>query len=121
MEEINNEIFNEIQDYLPKEWDSVVYYALYTSDSYSMKYFVKKDNEYIDCFDLFTDDELLDLFKRLNTIIQNFKEDLKESNKWTSMVLTVNSDGKFKTDYNYLKLDDISVKYEQSLKDKYLK
>ena len=121
MEEISNEIFNEIQNYLPNNWDNVVYWALYTSDSYSMKYFIKKDDKYIDCFELFTDGDLLSLFKKLNIIIQKYKENLKESDKWTSMVLTVDSDGNFKTNYDYSNLDDISVKYEQRLKEIYLK
>ena len=121
MKEINEEIFNEIQDYLPEKWDKVIYWALYTNDSYSMKYFVKQDDKYIDCFDLYEDEELIDLFIKLDEIIQNYKAKLKEFDRWTSMVLEVNSDGSFKTNYDYADLNDMIIEYEEKLKKEYLK
>lgn len=121
MKEINDVIFNEIQDYLPEKWDKVIYWALYTNDSYSMKYFIKQDDKYTDCFDLYKDEELIELFIKLDEIIQNYKANLKESNKWTAMVLEVNSDGSFKTNYDYADLKDIIVEYEEKLKNEYLK
>ena len=46
-------IFNTLQEVLPDNWHKVVFYAQYSENSYSMKYFVDTgDGQYTDCFNL---------------------------------------------------------------------
>ena len=118
--EISDELFDIIQDYLPQEWDKVVYWALYTSNSYTMKFFVKKNDKYTDCFDIITEEELYELFKKLNNLIKENRGKTK-NDKWTAMILTVNSDGKFKTKYEYNDIDDNFIEYEANIKKEFLK
>ena len=119
MENVNVILFDLIQDYLPEDWEKVVYWALYTDNSYTMKYFVKVNDKYIDCFDLYSEDILFKLFKNLNNIIQECKNKNSKEN-WTSLILSVDTNGKFKTDYGYENISDNSIEVENNIKSKYL-
>lgn len=117
------DIFDLLIDVLPENWEKLVFMAGYTEGSYSMKYYVQiGESDYIDCFKLGNIDnlQLLQLFIKLNNIISPERSSLQESEKWNVLSMTVDSDGKMKTDFDYTDISNDVITYEDEWKKKYL-
>lgn len=123
---MNNDIYNEIatnvEALLPKGWQNLVLYSQITKSSYEFFFYVKVNNNYIQCFDLeglngITRKQLREAFKQLNTII---KPDYEEKH-WYVMTYNLDSSGKFKVDYEYTDFSEKSVEYKELWKVKYIK
>lgn len=116
-------IFDVLQDGLPDTWEKVVFYAAYAQGSYSMKYFVKSENEYKDCFSLeeISENQIINLFVNMDEIISSYRNTLKNSDKWSVLTMSVNSNGEFKTDFDYSDLSEKLISFEEDWKKTYLK
>ena len=116
-------IFDLLAEVLPENWSKLVFMAGYTVGSYSMKYYVKTESDnYLDCFELGNIDNLqiLQLFIKLDSVISPERSSLKESEKWNVLSMTVDSDGKMKTDFDYTDISNDVITYEEAWKKKYL-
>ena len=117
------DIFDLLVDVLPENWKKLVFMAEYTEGSYSMKYYVQiGESDYLDCFKLgnIDDLQLLQLFIKLNNIISPERSSLQESEKWNVLSMTVDSDGKMKTDFDYTDISNDVITYEDEWMKKYL-
>lgn len=116
-------IFNLIAEVLPENWSKLVFMAGYTEGSYSMKYYVKIGaTDYLDCFELGNIDNLqiLQLFIKLDSVISSERSLLQDSEKWNVLSMTVDSEGKMKTDFDYTDISNDVITYEEEWKKKYL-
>lgn len=41
MDNVYQEVFEILEELLPKKWEKVIFYAEYSMDSYSMKYYIQ--------------------------------------------------------------------------------
>lgn len=116
-------IFDLLAEVLPENWCKLVFMAGYTEGSYSMKYYVKTGfDNYLDCFELGNIDNLqiLQLFIKLDSVISPERSSLQDSEKWNVLSMTVDSDGKMKTDFDYTDISNDVITYEEEWKKKYL-
>lgn len=116
-------IFDLIAEVLPENWSKLVFMAGYTEGSYSMKYYVKIGaTDYLDCFELGNIDNLqiLQLFIKLDSVISSERSLLQDSEKWNVLSMTVDSEGKMKTDFDYTDISNDVITYEEEWKKKYL-
>lgn len=116
-------IFDLIAEVLPENWSKLVFVAGYTEGSYSMKYYVKMGaTDYLDCFELGNIDNLqiLQLFIKLDSVISSERSLLQDSEKWNVLSMTVDSEGKMKTDFDYTDISNDVIAYEEEWKKKYL-
>ena len=122
-EKVFQEVWDKIQDYLPADWQRMVFFAGYTEDSYSMKFYSKPDNgSYIDCFRLpgAVKAKLIKLFMDVNKILAEERKKLDDKNKWTVFTMMVDSDGNMKADFDYSDHSEDMISYEREWKKKYL-
>ncbi len=120
-EKLFQDLFDKLQDGLPKEWNKVVVYIAYTQGSYSMKYYVDAGNgEYIDCFKLLGKTELVKMFMSIDGMIKPVRSSLAEKDRWNVLTLTIENSGKIKADYDYASIDENRIAYEEQWKEKYL-
>jgi len=114
------EIYDEIDKYLPQKWDKIVAYLEYMEGAYSISFFVKQDKEYVKCYDIpgINEDDLMKSFKTIDKVVNKERETLKES--WTNMTMVVKPDGDMHTDFDYTDLTEGSYKYKKEWKAKYL-
>lgn len=111
-------IFDILQKGLPDVWDKVILYAVYDDNSYSIKYYVSSEKgRYIDCFSLgiMTKAQLIKQFMEIDKIISSDRKTLSEKEKWTCLTMTIESNGKFYTKFDYSLIED-SIEYEQKWK-----
>lgn len=116
-------IYEKLQEVVPVKWHKIVFYAGYSKGSYNMKYYVDRGNgQYIDCFHLdgISDMQLMKLFVSIDKEIAAFREKLEESKKWNVMTMIVESNGTFKTDFDYDEISDNSISYEKDWVKRYL-
>lgn len=125
---MNNEmfqnIFNKLQEFLPEKWSKVVLYIGYTAGSYTMKYYTADSKGvYTDCFSQkgVNKADLIKLFMELDKICKKERMDLVDKNRWTVLSMVVDSDGNMKTDFDYADISENAITYEQGWKEKYLK
>lgn len=88
-----------------------------------MKYYVKIGaTDYLDCFELGNIDNLqiLQLFIKLDSVISSERSLLQDSEKWNVLSMTVDSEGKMKTDFDYTDISNDVITYEEEWKKKYL-
>lgn len=113
-------IFDELQNILPADWDRVAFYAEYTEGSYSMKYYVKKDGKYTDCFELANTPKgnIIKTFMSIDKIIGPIRSGMKD--KWNVMTLVVDKEGTFKVDFDYSDVEGQTISYHESWEKKYL-
>lgn len=96
-------IYNRIVEYIPNNWELIVFYAEYIQYSYTMEFYYKMHNKWVKCFDIAgcTEDDFISLFENLNLLISEEREHLNDANQWISMTLVIDSHGKVKADYSY--------------------
>lgn len=94
-----NDIANEIVPYLPDNWERIVLHGYFTDTGYLYYFYVKVDNEYINCLEMekygISEKEIYAIQKSLYNICKAQKVDFH------SFDLEVESNGKFKMHYNY--------------------
>lgn len=117
-EQMFAQVADVLQDQLPADWEKVVFFAAYLTDSYEMKFFVKTPGKpYIDCFSLPGGDdmELLDAFVRIDTILAPYRE---KEGRWNIMTLSLTRDGDFQAQFDYQEVDDdfIDLLHEREAK-----
>ena len=111
-------IYEKLNVYLPEEWEKIVYYAYYpTDDSYDMKFYVNVDQKYKSCFDFINHYKIADLFSDIDDLIYPIRETMND--KWTIMTITVEKNGKFKTDYVYDRINE--TEFFKKWESQYLK
>lgn len=113
-------IYDVLQTVLPSEWDSVVFYAEYTEGSYSMKYYVKKNNKYIDCFEIkdIGKGDIIKAFMSIDKIITPVRNAMKK--KWNVVTLVISDKGDFKADFDYKDVEGKTISYHDDWEKKYL-
>lgn len=101
-QELFENIFLKLQDYLPSNWVKIDFFASKTSGSYGIKYFVyNKDGKWVDCFNLVDIKEIKNLFYLIGNDISTVWEQLPKQNKWYSFNLVIDNQGNLKVDYDY--------------------
>lgn len=119
-EELSQKIFDSLQDVLPDKWNKLVFYAAYYEGSYSMKYYIDNGTgKYQDCFSLLPQKAVIKKFMELDRIITPERKKLSGKNKWTSLTMTVEGDGRFRTKFDYSVIGD-PIEHEQKWKRKTL-
>lgn len=116
-------IVNILQTVFPKEWDRIVFYAEYTTGSYSMKYYFKSESdEYKDCYSIkeFNKAQFVKVYKEINKILSKERDNLSDENKWFAFTLILNADGKFKSEFDYNSHEEKVLQFQEDWKKKYL-
>lgn len=122
-EQLFQDIFDKIQDDLPAEWNKVVFFAGYSDESYSMKFYSKDiGGGFIDCFSLpgITKAKLIKTFMDIDKILSKERNRLEGENKWTIFTMIVDAEGNVKTYFEYGDHSDDMISYEREWKKKYL-
>lgn len=127
-QEMDQHIFDVLQEYLPKEWQEVVFFAgYYKEDSGYFKYWIKTENgDYIDCFTLIPEpqpgekDALQEQFIKVHKEIQFVRNKLQTSQKWICMEMRVSNQGGLTKNYDYADGvdDDGLMQYVEDYKNK---
>lgn len=117
-------IFDKLQESIPVTWNEIVFYVGYSKDSYSMKYYVNNGNgQYIDCFSIEDNSpkQLMKLFVSINNEIDIVRNRLDDSERWNVLTMIIDSNGDFRTDFEYTDIGENSISYERKWKNRYLK
>ena len=117
------DVFDKLQDYLPNDWKKVLLFAAYTTGSYSMKYYVDcGDGSYKDCFHIpgISKAQLVKLFIGLDKILSVERKTLEENQKWSVLTMRVDDMGAMETEFDYVDLSENMIAYEQEWKAKYI-
>ena len=115
-------VFDLIQDYLPDGWKKTVLFVGYTKGSYSMKFYAKTNSKYIDCFSFagVSKTDLIKLFMKIDKVLKAERDKLTGKDKWTVFTMLVDSTGTMKTFFDYDDHSDDMIEYEEKWKKKYL-
>lgn len=116
-------IFGVLESVLPEHWKKLVLFAGYTQGSYTMKYYVKDDNDlYTDCFsqNVIGNAQLIKVFMNIDKIIKVERDKLDDKSKWSVMTMIVDADGNMKTEFDYSDISEDSIGYEQNWRKKYI-
>ena len=93
--------FNKLQDFLPDDWKKVDFHAYYTDSCFGFKYYIMMDNgEWIDCFNLYGK-KLTELFLSIDEDITNVRNQLPKKHKWHIMNMIVDNKGHIDVSYDY--------------------
>ena len=123
-ENMFQKVFDLISDYLPSEWSRMVFFAVYTEGSYSMKFFFKLYNsDFVDCFSIpgVPKAKLIKLFMDIDTVLSVNRTELGKDNVWTVLSMIVDDTGFMKTYFEYDDHSEDLVAYEKKWTEKYLK
>lgn len=116
-------IFDKIEGFLPVDWNKLIFYAEYGENSYSMEFYVRKENgEYTKCFSLpgIKKTDLLRVFQEINLLIKQNRDATAAEKRWSNMTMTVDCSGAFKVEYDYTDLLQEAYEYKNMWKEKYL-
>lgn len=117
-------IASTLENTLPSDWSTVVFYAELSEGAFSMEYFVKQagGKSFIKCYDLpgIEKAQLMKDFMTLNKVISAERSSLKADKRWGSMTLILQSNGKFRVEYDYSDMTDKPYARKQAWKKRYL-
>lgn len=115
-------VFDLIQDYLPDGWENTVLFAGYTKGSYTMKFYAKLNDEYIDCFSFEGTSKatLIKLFMKIDKVLKAERDKLSGKDKWTVFTMSVDSNGAMKTFFDYNDHSEDMIAFEKEWQKKYL-
>lgn len=116
---IYQQIYNEIDQFLPNGWEKLVIYIEYGFNSYSISFYVTTKGKTVKCFDLPHIDELelLASFSKIDKFVGPERE--KEVDKWSNMTLVIEGEN-FDADFDYTDLSKGGFAYKREWKKKYL-
>ena len=120
MERMFQDTFDVIQELLPEGWSKVSFFAIYFDGGYTMKFYVKVDEAFEDCYSILADETVETAFKKIDKFISKERSTLDEKHLWNVMTMVVSSDGKMKTDFDYNDVSDDEIAYIRNWKKKYL-
>ena len=132
-QQMDQNIFDILQDYLPKNWQEVIFFAgYYKDDSGYFKYWVKQGNgQYINCFNLIPapnpgeKDILQEQLMKLHNEMKFVRTKLDIKQKWVCMEMFITNQGQLSKKYNYAdgvaeeNLYDFVVAYKNMLNKRY--
>lgn len=115
-------VFDCIDEFLPEQWNKVVFYAEYDEGSYCIEFWVNVGSGYVKCYDLpgIPRTELRRAFADADEFICSERETLSENDLWSSMTMVVKNNGKVQVDYDYTDLTEVAYEHKQAWKKKYL-
>lgn len=122
-EKVFQEIFDKLQEVIPADWKRIVFYAGYTSGSYSMKFYIDcGDGIYVDCFSQkdINRAKLIKLFMDIDKILVPIRNSLSDDSKWSVFTMLVDEKGNMKTEFDYTDISENLIAYEQEWKKKYI-
>lgn len=122
-EKVFQTIFDKVVDFLPDGWKNMVFFAGYTSGSYTMKFYSENGNkEYIDCFNMpgVSKASLVKLFMEIDKVLSVQRKEFGTDKAWTVFTMTVDADGHMKTNYDYDDHSEDLVALEERWKAKHL-
>lgn len=118
------EIVAVLERTLPADWDTVVFFAEYSDDAFSIEYYVKtrQQTDFVKCFSIPEIEKatLLKDFLEIDNVISPERESLDPDKRWSSMTLVLQASGKFRVDYGYDNSDESPYLKKQKWKKKYL-
>lgn len=119
-EKVYQNIYDELEGYLPKGWDKLIVYLEYGNDSYSFSFYVKIAGKYVKCYDLqeISDEVLAESFSKIDKVVLEERKKKKES--WSNMTMTVSCEGEMHTEFDYTDLSEGTYQYKKNWKKKYL-
>ena len=123
MNEINfQSIFDKLQDLLPNAWDEIVFYAAYSSGSYSMKYYIKTGSEIIDCYSQsdVSRMQLIKAFMSIDKELTPVRKTLPPTEAWNVITMIVDCHGNMKTHFDYTDVSENMIEYTRAWEEKYL-
>lgn len=95
-------IFGRLQSLLPNDWQKLDFHAFYTDSCFGIKFFVMiKNNEWIDCFNLYVKETISKLFQSIDEDIINIRNQLPEKHKWYILNMIVDNQGHVDVSYDY--------------------
>ena len=103
------QIYELLQNTISVKWERILFYAVLSSGTYVMKYYVDSgNNQFVDCYSLENSDRsvIRKAFMSIYRILQSYRDNLPEEKRWSVITLIINSDGKFKADYDYADISD---------------
>lgn len=115
-------VFDLIQDYLPDNWEKMVLFAGYTTGSYSMKFYSKQNEKFVDCFsfDGVTKSDLIKLFMKIDKLLKAERNRLSGKDKWTVFTMSIDNKGAMKTYFDYQDHSEDMIAFEKEWKKKFL-
>ena len=116
-------IFEKLKDFLPENWQKVIFRVCYFGESYNMKFYVDLgDKKYRDCFDtlIFGNVPLIGLFMDVNEIIAPIRNGLQDTEKWTVMTMSMDLHGNKKMEFECADIKEDFTSYEEKWKKRYL-
>lgn len=115
-------VFDKLQEVLPPSWEEVVFYASYTSGSYSMKYYVKNGTETVDCFNQpgVNKMQLVKIFMDIDKELAAVRKNLAPTELWSVMTMIIDGDGNMKTHFDYADISEDVIEHTRSWEQKYL-
>lgn len=116
---IFQKIYETISGVIHEDWTKIIYRADYANGSWGMIFYIATNEGLIkDCYSLhgISQAKLLDVFSSLNSQIKEWQT--KE--KWSVMTISISSDGKFKTDFDYNSISENVIDYYKKWENKYL-
>lgn len=116
------EVYTLIADYLPSDWETVVFYAECDEGSYINEFYAKAaGGAFKKCYDLDIDEDDLDeLFEKTSEIVESDRNALLGSEKWSNTTMVVQSDGSVTIDYDYTDLESCAYEHKENWTKRYL-
>lgn len=107
-------IVDKLQNIIPSGWTKCIFLAEYTFGSYSMRcYYDKGDGLYQDCMSIAGSAkvQIIKQFKGIDQEIQKVRKELIGDKIWYAVTIKIDSDGKFKAEYDYNPHDENAINY----------
>ena len=106
IERITNDIFGLIDEYLPEKWGKCILHAIIKENYYSITFYVKVNDEFIQCFDLFRKYNIE--YSELNALFESIYNLCKpecDNEDYNAFTLIIEPSGHFTVNYHYDKTE----------------
>lgn len=122
-QELLQDIYEQLEQYFPSDWENIVFYGECKEDSYLYEYYVDNGSgEYIKCFKLpgIIRKDLIKTFTQINQIVKAYRSTLSRNNLWTNITIIMKHTGQVKAEFDFTDLSDGGYEYMKRWKQKYL-
>ena len=105
------DIFAVIKQYLPENWKKVAIFDMEINTTSEIKFYVDFGEGYKDCFDLYSSENLDNIFDEIRAITRPVNNKLPQKYKWCVIKMFITVEQEMNVEYEYNNILENSIDY----------
>lgn len=118
IQNFHKNVYLLLKDIVPKGFQKIVFYAMYTEGSFEMNFYTYINGQYVDAYHIGVNkSKILSIYMKIDKLIKEIDFPVQRP---TFITLEIDSDGRTRSSYDYNDYSGNTIEFIKDWKKKYL-